>query len=96
MRTRAVILLLAAALVFVLPALLDFVADWLWFGEVGYRDIYATSITAKTLIGASTFAIAMLWHVRSRVVSWPAMRAMSGSRSPRRRIIPGAACPITG
>ena len=61
MRTRAVILLLAVALVFVLPALLDFAADWLWFGEVGYRDIYATSITAKTLIGVLTFAIAMLW-----------------------------------
>jgi hypothetical protein len=35
-RIRAVIIL-AARDVLRLPATLDFLADWLWFGEVGYR-----------------------------------------------------------
>lgn len=61
MRLRAIILLAAAAAFFVLPALLDFAVDWLWFGEVGYRDVYSTEITARALVFAAAFLIAMIW-----------------------------------
>ncbi len=44
-----------------MPALLDFAVDWLWFGEVGYRQVYSTAITAKSITGAITFAIALAW-----------------------------------
>jgi uncharacterized membrane protein (UPF0182 family) len=58
---RLVFLIAAAALFFVLPATLDFVADWLWFGEVGYRQVYSTSIGARAVIGAAMFVIALIW-----------------------------------
>lgn len=58
---RAIVLITAAAIFFLLPVLLDFAADWMWFGEVGYRDVYSTVITARTLVGAITFVLAMAW-----------------------------------
>ena len=63
MRLRAVILALAAGVFFVLPATLDFLADWLWFGEVGYRQLYSTEITARAVAGAGAFLIAAGWLV---------------------------------
>jgi len=71
-RIRAVLLLAALAVLFVVPATLDFLADWLWFGEVGYRQVYSTSITARSVIGLGTFAIAFGWfalHARFALAS---------------------------
>jgi uncharacterized protein len=71
-RIRAVILVAALAVLFVVPATLDFLADWLWFGEVGYRQVYSTSITARSVIGAGTFLIAFGWfalHARFALAS---------------------------
>jgi uncharacterized protein len=75
-RIRAVIIILGAAMLFVLPATLDFLADWLWFGEVGYRQVYSTEIGARAFAGAAAFVIAMAWlalHARL------ALAAMSAS-----------------
>ena len=58
---RALIIIVGAAIFFVLPATLDFLADWLWFGEVGYQSIYSTEIGARALIGVVVFAGAMAW-----------------------------------
>ena len=61
-----VILLAAAAIFFVLPATLDFLADWLWFGEVGYRQVYSTEITrARRWRGVVSFVVAMAWLDRA-------------------------------
>ena len=54
-------LIAAAAIFFVLPATLDFLADWLWFGEVGYQQVYSTEIGARAMAGVGMFAIAMAW-----------------------------------
>ncbi|MBY0494673.1 MAG: UPF0182 family protein [Cyanobacteria bacterium] len=61
MRFRAIVILLGAAIFFVLPATLDFLADWLWFGEVGYRQVYSTEIGARATAGTAAFVIAMAW-----------------------------------
>jgi hypothetical protein len=58
---RAVILGLAAAIFFVLPASLDFLADWLWFGEVGYRQVYSTEISARAAAWTAGFVVALAW-----------------------------------
>jgi uncharacterized membrane protein (UPF0182 family) len=58
---RAVLLALAATVFFVVPATLDFLADWLWFGEVGYRQVYSTEITARAITGAAAFVVAAAW-----------------------------------
>ena len=76
MPIRAVVLILGAAIFFVLPATLDFLADWLWFAEVGYRQVYSTEIWARAVAWTAGFVIAMAWltlHARM------AMAAMSPS-----------------
>jgi uncharacterized protein len=60
-RIRAVVLLLGAAIFFVLPATLDFLVDWLWFGEVGYQQVYSTEIWARATVWSVTFVAAMAW-----------------------------------
>ena len=55
---RLVLLLLAGALFFFLPLTVDFLTDWMWFGEVGYRDVYSTEITARAMIGVAVFVAA--------------------------------------
>jgi uncharacterized membrane protein (UPF0182 family) len=64
---RVIVLILAALAFFVLPAAIDFVADWLWFGEVGYRQVYATEISTRATAGAVAFLLTVAWltlHVR--------------------------------
>jgi uncharacterized protein len=60
---RAAVIIAAAAIFFVLPATLDFFADWLWFGEVGYRQVYSTGIGAQAATGGAMFVIALAWFV---------------------------------
>ncbi len=44
-----------------LPAAVDFLTDWLWFGEVGYRPVYATELTAKAALAAGAFVVTIAW-----------------------------------
>jgi len=64
---RFVILLLAGVLFFFLPFTVDFLTDWMWFGEVGYRDVYSTEITARATLAVAVFVVAAAWltfHMR--------------------------------
>ena len=67
MPLRFVILLLAGVLFFFLPFTVDFLTDWMWFGEVGYRDVYSTEITARATLAVAVFVAAAAWltfHMR--------------------------------
>ena len=67
MPLRFVILLLAGALFFFLPFTVDFLTDWMWFGEVGYQAVYSTEITARAGLAVGVFVVAAAWltfHVR--------------------------------
>ena len=46
---------------FVVPATFGFLVDWLWFGEVGYRPVYVTEITARGVSGVISFVVAFGW-----------------------------------
>lgn len=61
MPLRFVMLALAGALFFFLPFTVDFLTDWMWFGEVGYRDVYATEITVRAVLAVAVFAVAAVW-----------------------------------
>lgn len=61
MRLRLTFLLALVALFFLVPSALDFVVDWLWFGEVGYRQVYSTELTAKAIGFSAAFILAMAW-----------------------------------
>ena len=69
---RFLVLILAGAVFFVLPATVQFVTDWMWFGEVGYRPVYATELTARAALAAGTFLFTIGWlalHVRKALAS---------------------------
>jgi uncharacterized membrane protein (UPF0182 family) len=54
-------LLLAALVLFaVLPSMADFYTDWLWFGEVGYRDVFVRTLTTQGVLGLAGFTVAFL------------------------------------
>ena len=50
-------------LVVVVPALVDFYTDWLWFGQVGYQTVFWRSISARVVVGALAFVgvFGLLW-----------------------------------
>ena len=55
------VLVVAALAFFVVPAAVDFVADWWWFGEVGYQQVYSTEISTRAIAGAVAFFITVAW-----------------------------------
>jgi uncharacterized membrane protein (UPF0182 family) len=58
---RVVVVVVAALALFVVPAAVDFVADWWWFGEVGYQQIYSTEISTRAVAGVAAFLITVAW-----------------------------------
>ena len=79
-------LVIGAILAFViLPNLVDFLMDWLWFGSVGYRHVYVTSLRAQASLGAFIlgFAFAVLygnlWLAVSSIASPYVVIGTSGS-----------------
>ena len=58
---RVVVLIAVAVVFFLVPAAVDFMADWLWFGEVGYRPIYSTSLTTRFAAAGVVFVLTLAW-----------------------------------
>src|SRR3989344_9595295 len=48
-------------LVFILPKLIGFYTDWLWFGEVGYTQVFITRLITQLLLGASAAILAFFF-----------------------------------
>ena len=60
-RRITIILILAAFLLLLgLPSLTDLYAEWLWFGETGYQQIFLQSLGTKILVGSSVFLLAFV------------------------------------
>ena len=59
----------------ILPSAVDFLMEWLWFGAVGYRDVFLRGLKAKAALGSfvlgfSFFAIyGNLWIAFSSIAS---------------------------
>jgi hypothetical protein len=58
---RFVILILLALAFFAGPAAVRFYTDWLWFGEIGYQQVFLTVLRAQSLLFVITFAVAAVW-----------------------------------
>jgi uncharacterized membrane protein (UPF0182 family) len=43
------------------PSAVAFYTDWLWFGEVGYQDVFATMIRGQASLFLAGFAAAFVW-----------------------------------
>jgi uncharacterized membrane protein (UPF0182 family) len=58
---RVLVLVAAALAFFVVPSLTDFLANWVWFGEVGYQPIYSKILTVRFGVGGLVFVLTLLW-----------------------------------
>ncbi len=58
---RVLIFAVPAFLFFAGPSLIRFYTDWLWFGEVGYQQVFLTMIRAQGTLFTITFAIGAVW-----------------------------------
>ncbi|HEY8551049.1 MAG TPA: UPF0182 family protein [Vicinamibacterales bacterium] len=54
---RLPLIVLAAAAFFLVPSFVDFYADWLWFGEVGYQHVLIRALSTKGSLWAGAFVI---------------------------------------
>ena len=57
MRTRITFILVGLLLFVALPSLAELIVEWLWFGEVGYQDIFMKSLVTKGAVGAIAFML---------------------------------------
>ena len=53
---RLAAIIVVAFVVFVVPSLVGFYTDWLWFGDVGYQRVFRTELTAKGSLLVAVFA----------------------------------------
>jgi uncharacterized membrane protein (UPF0182 family) len=64
MRRPPLGVLIAAAVLFLFfagPSLIAFYTDWLWYGEVGYQQVYARTLTAQGTLFTIVFAVTAVW-----------------------------------
>jgi uncharacterized protein len=58
---RLLVFVVLALLFFAGPSLVRFYTDWLWFGEVGYQQVFVTMLRAQGTLFTIAFAIAAVW-----------------------------------
>src|SRR5262245_34008374 len=58
----------------VVPSMVTFYVDWLWFGETGYREVFVRRLTTQGVLAvvAGIVAFGVLWgnlRIASRMIS---------------------------
>src|SRR3954452_3478537 len=69
---RVVGLAVLALLVLGMPQLVRYYTDWLWFSEVGFRQVFSTILRSQSLLFGSAVLISVAWfalHVRIAVAT---------------------------
>ena len=71
--TRTVVLIVLALLFFGGPSFVRFYTDWLWFGEVGYQQVFLTSLQSRGTLFTIAFLVAVAWMVMNLRVALAAV-----------------------
>src|SRR4030065_2058686 len=58
---KYIVYAVSLVLVFILPKLIGFYTDWLWFGEVGYTQVFTTRLITQLLLGVSVATTAFFF-----------------------------------
>ena len=75
MSLRTIAAVVAIVAFIILPNLVDFLMEWFWFGAIGYRPVYVTSLRTQASLGAFILLFAFLvlygnlWIAISSIVS---------------------------
>jgi len=60
---RTAVILLFVLVVLIGPSLLRFYTDWLWFGEVGYQQVFLTMLRSQAGIFIAAFVLSIGWFL---------------------------------
>jgi uncharacterized membrane protein (UPF0182 family) len=71
---RFIVIVVLALLFFGGPSLIRFYTDWLWFGEVGYQQVFTTIVRSEASLFTITFVVAVLWLVFNLRLALGSMR----------------------
>jgi uncharacterized membrane protein (UPF0182 family) len=71
---RFIVIVVLALLFLGGPSLLRFYTDWLWFGEVGYQQVFTTIVRSQASLFTITFVVAVLWLVFNLRLALGSMR----------------------
>ncbi|MGE0388284.1 MAG: UPF0182 family protein [Gammaproteobacteria bacterium] len=69
-----VVLILIGLVVMVGPAMVALYTDWLWFGEVGYRDVFLRTLSARVWLGGAAFLLGFAFLYFNMRVALQGMR----------------------
>jgi uncharacterized membrane protein (UPF0182 family) len=58
---RLVVFAVLGLLFFAGPSSVRFYTDWLWFGELGYQNVFLTMLRAQATLFTIAFAVAAVW-----------------------------------
>ena len=90
--SRIVILIFAAIIFFGGPSIVGFASDWLWFGELGYQQVFLTTLRAQGTLFTMAFVIAAAWltvNLRIALASVGEMRPVFTTRDGLEVPLPG-------
>jgi uncharacterized membrane protein (UPF0182 family) len=71
---RFIVIVVLALLFLGGPSLVRFYTDWLWFGEVGYQQVFLTIVRSEASLFTITFVVAVLWLVVNLRLALRSMR----------------------
>jgi uncharacterized membrane protein (UPF0182 family) len=60
---RLALFVVVALLFFGAPSLVRFYTDWLWFGEVGYQQVFTTIVRSEASLFTIAFVVSVIWLV---------------------------------
>jgi hypothetical protein len=87
-----VVLMLFAALFFMGPSFVRFYTDWLWFGEVGYQQVFLTMLRSQATLFTIAFAVSAVWltvNLRIALASFGDTRPVFTTREGLEVALPG-------
>src|SRR5215208_2604703 len=71
---RFIVIIVVAVLFLGGPSLVRFYTDWLWFGEVGYQQVFTTIVRSEASLFTMTFVVAVFWLVLNLRLALGSMR----------------------
>ena len=89
---RLIAFAVLAGLFFAGPSLVRYYTDWLWFGEVGYQQVFVTMLRAQGMLFAVTFVLStawLTWNFRTAVATIRDLRQVFTTREGIEVPLPG-------
>jgi uncharacterized protein len=71
---RFVVIAIALLVFFGLPSAVALYTDWLWYGETGYRQVFATTLGTRLLLGLVAFVVTAAWLLLNLRVALASLR----------------------